>query len=290
MTSSESKQEVVVFLHVPRTAGTTLSRFLRSKFPPDQVFHASYAAGETLSEQLPALRALSPQVRERLRLIIAGHAEYGQHEALGSKTKYLTVIRDPIDRVISSYRFLHDHPDDPLYPEVVGRKMSVSAFVSSDSAKGINDWQVRCLAGVPWSASEWTADVLGQAKRNIERHFLAVGLTERFPETIVLLGRIFGWRDLHYATLNISSSRTQCSAKDRELILERNQLDQKLYEFASARFDQQLASFSNIDVDLRRLRRENQVYVPIYHAYRAARRMKETLAPRLRRQITSRLR
>jgi hypothetical protein len=281
MVDSQSRPRFLVFLHLPRTAGTTLSRFLRSKFAPAEVFHAYLAAGETLAEQLPALRALSREARDRLRLVFAGHAEYGQHEALGSSVRYLTVTRDPVDRVVSTYRFLHDHPDDPLYPEVVGEGMSLASFVRSKSAKGINDWQVRCLAGVPRNAPEWGPDVLEKAKRNIEEHFAVVGLTERFPETIVLLGRLFGWRDLHYATLNTSRSGAQCTDEDRRLILERNQLDQKLYEFASVRFNEQLESLSNLEADLRRLRRANQLYTPFYgsyRAYRAAKRMRQMLS------------
>jgi hypothetical protein len=191
----------------------------------------------------------------------------------------MTVIRNPVDRVVSSYRFLHDHPDDPMYAEVVGGKMTLASFVTSDSAKGINDWQTRCLAGVPWDASEWGPEILDQAKRNIEQRFALIGLTERFPETVALLGRLFGWRDLHYATLNTSSSTASCTDKDRRLILERNQLDQKLYEFTSARFDDQLAQFWNLDVDLRRLRQENRIYRPLYRAYRGVRKMSERFLP-----------
>lgn len=280
-TTSQSEPQVLIFLHIPRTAGTTLSRFLQSRFALDQVFPAFLTGGETLSEQLLALRALPPAARKRIRLVLAGHAEYGQHEAFAAPTKYITVIRDPVDRVISSYRFLHEHPDDPLYGEVVGRRMSLASFVTSDSAKGINDWQARCLAGVPWSASNWGPDVLERAKENIDRHVL-VGLTERFQETVVLLGRLFGWRYLYYAALNISTWQAECSEEDRRLILERNRLDQELYEFASARFNEQLATFSNIDVDLRRLRRQNCVYVPLYRTYIAARRITQSFRSVLR--------
>jgi hypothetical protein len=278
MVESQSGPRVLVFLHLPRTAGTTLARFLRSKFAPAEVFHPYLAAGETLAEQLPALRALSRRTRDRLRLVLAGHAEFGQHEALGSSVRYLTVTRNPVDRVVSTYRFLHDHPDDPLYPQVVGEGMSLASFVRSKSAKGINDWQVRCLAGVPRNAPEWGSDVLEKAKRNIEEHFAVVGVTERFPEMIVLLGRLFGWRDLHYATLNTSSSTAPCTDEDRRLILERNQLDQKLHEFVSMRFNEQLESFSNLEADLRRLHRENQIYTPFYGTYRAAKRMRQMLS------------
>jgi hypothetical protein len=278
MTRNEYEQRVLIFLHLPRTAGTTLSRFLRSKFAPDAIFSAYLDAGETLSDQLSALRGLPPEARERIRLVLAGHAEFGQHEALSPGAEYVTVLRDPVDRVVSSYRFLQDHPNDPLHAQVVGERMSLATFVKSDAAKGINNWQARCLAGVPWSASEWGPEVLDRAKRNVERHFAVVGLTERFPETIALLGRLYGWRRLYYATLNISSSRASCTDEDRQLILERNDLDQKLYEFAITKFNEQLARFSNIDADLGRLRRQNRVYDPFYRTYRRMRQIKRRLA------------
>jgi hypothetical protein len=272
MSEAQQPAAVLVFLHVPRTAGTTLSRFLRGKYRRAEIFPAYSAAGETLAEQLQALREMSAAGRDRINLVLAGHAEYGQHEALSRPARYLSVLRDPVDRVVSSYRFLHDHPKDPLYPEVVGQGMSLTDFVASPSAKGINDWQTRCLAGVPWSETEWTPAVFDRAKENVERDFLLAGLTERFPETVVLLSRLMGWRNNYYATLNTSKAEARCSEEDRRLILEHNQLDLKLYDFASERLNQQLALFSNLNADLRRLELANGLYTPLHRTYRKVKR------------------
>ena len=65
--------------------------------------------------------------------------------------------------------------------------------------------------------------MLETAKRNLEAHFAWVGITERFDESLVLLGRTFGWRDVRYVSANVSrrgrgaadgvASSTSCGAR-----------------------------------------------------------------------------
>jgi hypothetical protein len=274
-----SQTPVLIYLHIPRTGGTTLSRALRSQFDPDEVLFAYLEGGETLAEQTPLFDGLSYEKRKQLRLWLAGHAEYGQHKALPMPATYISLVREPVGRLLSTYRFLHDHPGDPLHHDVVGRGMSLTEFVQSDLASSINNWQVRCLAGIPRSLPSWEPDdVLARAKANIERDFAIVGTIERFPETIVMLGRIFGWRRLHYATLNVSSATAKCTEEDRRVIQEENYLDQQLYEFVDDQLTRKITSFYNLEQDLYRLSRDNRIYGSFYSTYRKAKEIMTRLS------------
>ena len=42
------------------------------------------------------------------------------------------------------------------------------------------------------------SSVLREAKKNLRRHFSFVGISERFDETLLLLGRTLGWRHVYY--------------------------------------------------------------------------------------------
>src|SRR5437762_5402232 len=95
MSKAKRHPDVLIFLHIPRTAGTTLARFLRGKYRHSEVLEASHRFGETLAEQLPALRELRAASGDRIKLVVAGHAEYGQHQALSRAAKYITVLRTP---------------------------------------------------------------------------------------------------------------------------------------------------------------------------------------------------
>lgn len=111
---------------------------------------------------------------------------------------------------------------------------------------------------------------------NIEDHFALVGVSERFPETVVVLGKIFNWRRLHYSPLNVSQAPLRVSPEDERVIRELNAVDCSLYDFAVSRLSRQLADYPSTDEDLRRLGRGNRLYAPVDRAYDAARRLRHT--------------
>jgi hypothetical protein len=263
----------LIFLHIPRTAGTTLTRILTRQFKKSEVFSAIPAHDASASRQFAAL---PDEVRRRTRLLLVGHEEFRADADLPTPATYVSLVRDPVQRVISTYRFLHDHPRDPLYESVVGGGMSLVEFVESGLATTLNDWQARAIAGEPPSVEPCPPDVLDRAIGNIENRFALVGVSEQFPETVVALGRIFDWHRLHYSPLNVSQAPLRVSQKDERLIRELNAVDCSLYDFAVSRLRRQLAAYPSTDQDLRRLDRGNRFYAPVDRAYDAARRLRHT--------------
>jgi hypothetical protein len=80
--------------------------------------------------------------------------------------------------------------------------------------------------------------MLDEAKRNVEEQFSVVGLTERFDESVVLLGQAFGWQNLVYEPVNVWESPPPAELPPETLrrIEDENWLDRELYEFAKQRF------------------------------------------------------
>jgi Galactose-3-O-sulfotransferase len=259
----------LIFVHVPRTGGTTLTRLLRQRFDSEETFVASLPRTVSAAEEFAALPAAA---RGRVRLLLIGHDEFSEDEAWPQNAVFITLLRDPVRRVISTYRFIHDHPADPLHEPVVAGGMSLREFVTSDLARSINNWQVRCLAGVSKS-EDWGPEVVARAKENIERTFTLVGLNERFSETVALLSAMFGLKRLHYAPLNVSRAPAAVGPDDVEVIRELNALDCELYAFAAARFAEQMARVPGVERELRDLSRRNQLYAPLDGAYRQARHL-----------------
>ncbi len=103
---------------------------------------------------------------------------------------------------------------------------------------------------------------LHEAKERIDEHFGVVGLAERFDESVLLMKKHFGWGDVSYRKLNVSSERP---GKDsipgdvRQEIKERNQLDMKLYAYAEERLNENLRQIDRIEQKLRRLRLQCRV-------------------------------
>src|SRR5207249_5331452 len=92
---------VIVFVHVPKTGGMTLHSILSRQL------HGVFA--ESMDEVQAALNALDETELDRLELV-AGHVPYGVHEFLRRPVTYVTLLREPVERVVSHYWFVRTEP------------------------------------------------------------------------------------------------------------------------------------------------------------------------------------
>jgi len=128
---------------------------------------------------------------------------------------------------------------------------------------------VRLLSGhdqdIP--CGECTPDLLDTAKHNIEQHFAVAGLTERFDESLVLMGIELGWNwTPYYLNRNVTKEKPVAKQIDPialKAIEQANPLDFELYDWASRRFQDQLAQHpSRVAEGMTRLNRANRLYRP----------------------------
>ena len=86
------------------------------------------------------------------------------------------------------------------------------------------------------------------AKKNLEKSFSVVGISERFEESLVLIARTFGWEVPFYENRKVSKSRPKIDPIEIELIKKHNQFDLELYEYGKALFE---ASLTNKEAEVR---------------------------------------
>ena len=87
---------------------------------------------------------------------------------------------------------------------------------------------------------------LEQAKKNIQNHFILVGLTERYNESLLLLKKILSWKTPTYSIANAvkrDKKTTQIDSQLKDLIIEYNQIDFQLYDYVSVLFDEQIEKY-----------------------------------------------
>jgi hypothetical protein len=235
----------LIFIHIPKAAGTTLHEVIARQFPRDAVFTID---GAKVRECINEFKNLPEEERRTIRCL-KGHMPFGLHRYLSRPVDYITLVRHPVDRVISHYYYVLRQPDHYLHHEVTSRRMSLREYVSSGVSPELSNGQTRLISGVPELDSVTggvavSADVLETAKANLQDHFAAVGLSDRFDESLVLFKRLLGWGNICYVRRNVTRDRPSKEEIPGETIrvIERfNEFDLQLYGFAEQSFEDMIA-------------------------------------------------
>lgn len=229
-------EETLIFLHLLKTGGRTLVSVLKENIANEYRFHYGQGAGEKLDD----LKALPEDQRRSLRLI-HGHLHYGIHTYLPQPSTYITLLRDPVERVISHYYYALHNPKHYTHEMVTKKGMSLADYVTC-GITDLNNGQTRCIAGDRshrLKFGESDTALLEAAKQHLNQHFLLAGVTERFDEFILLLRHQLNLRHILYTHSNVNAKRPKkddISSHDIELIRHYNQLDIQLYEYVHETF------------------------------------------------------
>jgi hypothetical protein len=251
----------LIFLHIPKAAGSTLHPVLER--------HYNKRAYQTISlpEQLEAFKHLPETERHRIRLL-KGHMPFGMHSYLAGNSTYITLLRHPAERIVSHYYYVKRTQGHYLHHHLVSG-MGLAAFASAGLSGELDNGQVRLLSGhdqdIP--CGDCTRDLLETAKRNNEQHFAVVGLTERFDESLALMGISLDWNwTPYYLNRNVTENKPAAKQIDPlalAAIEQANPLDFELYNWATKRFQDQLAQHKLVvDERISRLNRANRLYRP----------------------------
>lgn len=232
---SISSTTCIFFLHNMKTAGTTLRNYLANIYQPEERYMAASLA------DLFHFSRLTPEEAGQLKLVV-GHFPFGSHRPLFTDFAYFTLLREPIDRVISFYYHRRRSPQEVDYRWINENNISLEEYVAAANSKETDNGQVRRISGQGMRPDfgSCSREMLAQAQSNIKRHFALVGLQERFKETLTRLQHTFGWPEAPYTNQNISPNRLAKEDLDpstRHTIERFNQLDLELYEWVRERFE-----------------------------------------------------
>ena len=225
--------QALIFLHIPKTAGTTLNRIIEWQYDPRRIFTVD---PHRIRATVSRLQTLPEKRRERL-CVVRGHLAYGVHSYLPQGGVYITMLRDPVARVLSSYFFILRRPLHPLHRKLTTKGVGIEDFLELTAER--QNLQTKVLAGLPY-VGPCDEKILSISKENLTRSFRVVGLSERFLESLILIALAFGWEIPAYENRKVTKARSPVSSKVIETIRDLNRFDLDLYEFAKARFEEDL--------------------------------------------------
>jgi galactose-3-O-sulfotransferase len=218
--------EHVIFIHIPKAAGRTMHSIVARQYDPGEVL--------SIEGRLGQAEASSLRRAEEVKAVI-GLVYYGFHQYLQGASTYVTMLREPVSRVLSLHRYIATNPNHHLYEHV--RHMSLTDFVSGHiDVEEVENGQTRQIAGVKKGSPDTSS--LERAKHNLETAFAAVGLVDRFDESVVLFKRRLGWKLPLYVPKNVTKVEGvgEASTQALDIIRSRNRLDTELYEFGRGLF------------------------------------------------------
>jgi hypothetical protein len=225
-----SPDRPLVFVHVPKSAGTAFYVYLRQHFSPDQIAPPIWSDREQVERQ------------RGYALFGQGHIPFRFVEHI-HPANHMTFLRDPVKRAISQYRSWHNPknfsdawrsrlPPDGVAAIEFAQEATLDDFLLSENPHivgNISNVHVQLLASVP----PRHPSALESALENLERKFVFVGVTDRFQDSIAVLRATFDAR--HYEVREAHENRSAGEGallyqRARERVIELNRLDYSLYQ------------------------------------------------------------
>ena len=260
--------QTVIFLHIPKTGGTTLHRILERHFARNQTLTFD---GRYHRDEIERFAKLPEPQRARHRLI-KGHLYFGFHRLVPGNSTYVTFLREPVARALSFYSYARSNSDHYLYRSLTEERLELRTLLERGTTAELFNLQTRMIAGDQGNLDRpLDRSALERAKQNLRTNFCLVGLTEEFDASLILLSRTFDWSLPFYVKKNVSRKKSRTESIDTQtdaLLREANALDLELYAFAQKLFDAQLRNAGDsFESELRRFQRLNFLGAHAYQNY-----------------------
>lgn len=237
--------DFVFFLHIPKTAGTSVTKSLQAMFPEDR----------TLSpQQMNNVRHHPVEVFEKARLL-CGHFT---HDVYGRRLPrqpnfILTFLRDPIKHFVSTFFHLRVDPDFAYTTRLTADRdlshavhtavqtMEIENFVHHEYADLFKNFQTRYLVrGLSSDYVGLTDDELLPVAKELLLQLPFFGLTESFAQSLELLATVMRQnKALDRFNSNAARNKPKSFSLDEKIkadIATAVSADLELYDFAKKEF------------------------------------------------------
>ncbi|TVQ25881.1 MAG: hypothetical protein EA367_00565 [Leptolyngbya sp. DLM2.Bin15] len=242
----DGDRSIVVFLHVPKAGGTTLEYILNKNYVINRSIHIN--APEL--EHKPYLLFKHDIVYD----VVMGHHKISSilYQLLNRPLIHMTMLRDPVHRVISYYDYLHTYEAHRLHHQV--KRMTLQEFSESEEFVELDNAQSRRLVGrlqrqkgQGFQGSDKalsitnSSELLHEAKTILKGRISLFGIVEDYVRFLLMAQQLLRWRDIYYTHQNVSKQKTDVTKVNQAtlaVIRQRNQVDLALYNYAKQVFDE----------------------------------------------------
>lgn len=227
---TSSRPKKILFDHLPKCAGSSLNFYLAKHYPRRKIFSIN---GSNPTTSIDIFKNKSERERHSYELI-KGHLGHELMNFVHPETIKITILREPVERVISHYYYAKRTPQHYMYKVIHDSNVSLDDYVSLNPDGELSNWYISHFTGLSaeevkskpqYSISKASAEV-------IERYDL-IGFLDKYSEFIENLKRLTKLRDT-YKHVKINTTVGRPSIDDIPLdtiqkITESNAIDIDFY-------------------------------------------------------------
>ena len=216
-------EPLLIFLHLAKTGGVSLSSILQKNICTSNFLRINQDTISTsalgtwaISDVVDAFCRLTDEQMRNLRAAW-GHFPGSLSGYLQQNSRLITLIRDPVDRIVSAYYY------SKSLLEAKGTPLSVSLedYVQRKEHYdlGFENYMTRVVSGIseldPLEKNKTTGNSRAVTETDFRcassrlYDYMLVGLTDRFDETLILLAEDLRWSlaDIVYTPCNVTPLR-----------------------------------------------------------------------------------
>lgn len=237
----------VIFLHVPKTGGTTFSRVLQRVYGDSYTFFEDDAV-DGFVRNLEVYECMEIHAAVKGDRLVWGTKNIMKESnwRLFSGAEVFVMLRDPVEQYISSY-YQSRKVGKTLEKKAAGKRFFPDTLDEYLENPLYSNLQLKFLLGSePGNDPELSEADLQRAKRMISTVGVNLGMLERYSESLHLFENVTGSKIPLRTVVVRNKNRTPHAQRriddaTRQRIRDLNALDQGLYEFAEKVFNDQIA-------------------------------------------------
>lgn len=224
----------LLFEHVPKCGGTSMSDYFRQHYVGSATFDR-YGARPHEQEEFLAL----PEFARYSYEFVLGHGVHPLLDYCDPGMVAVTILREPVARIVSHYYFVKATPGHYLHDRVMRERMTLGEYAASGISSELrNDMVCRFLKVTPDEAEADPEGAVDAAWGVLQERYGVVGVLERLAPAMEAIRAAAGlsdrWKDRRINRTKGKVPIEKVSAEERRVIEAHNKLDIELYRRVEA--------------------------------------------------------
>lgn len=222
-----NNEEIVISNHIPKAGGTSIIRFFE-KIHGTEFCYRHEARDSKTNTHIPPIDDLSLDQRQKLKFL-AGHFWYGKHRLFNKPYRYISVVRDPLEKIVSAYYFNKQSGRPDLKKEA--QALSLDDYIKKRlKTTTFKSQQTKFICG---------SEDLSIAESILEKEYLMVCTTPQLSQGIDYLARYFGQPNIKAGWQNETKNKPSSFFIEKETMEEFQEamhVDYTLFDLVENKF------------------------------------------------------